>query len=91
MKCKPCGGESRVLSADGRERLRECVECKRRWRSMELLMGFSLTDLPATPDSVLTLRGEGKTIDQIAEALHMSTRTVQEHLKTAPTLAEVWR
>lgn len=91
MKCKHCQGASRVLSASGRERLRECTSCLRRWRSAEILLGFTLTDLPATRDSVINLKGQGKTIKQIAEALHMSTRTVQEHLAAAPTLAEVWR
>lgn len=91
MNCKHCGGSSRVLSMDGRERLRECLDCRRRWRSIELLQGYTLTELPATADSVIELKSAGKTIKQIAEALHMSTRTVQQHLASAPTLAEVWR
>jgi DNA-binding NarL/FixJ family response regulator len=91
MKCKACGGESRILAIDGRERLRECKACRRRWRSVELLQGFSLTALPATRESALQLAGDGKTIREIAEALHMSTRTVQEHLRAAPTLTEVWK
>lgn len=90
MNCKHCGGGSRVLSKDGRERLRECVDCIRRWYSTEILMGFSLTALPATAESVMSLKAEGKTIREIAEALHMSTRTVQEHLKPLP-LEEVWK
>ena len=91
MKCKHCSGDSRVISQDGRERLRECIACRRRWRSTELLMGFTLTALPATRESVLQLRGEGKAIRSIAEALQMSTRTVQHHLADAPTLEGVWK
>lgn len=91
MECKHCQGASRVLAVDGRERLRECLSCRRRWRSVELLQGYTLTDLPATAESVFQLRAAGKTMQQIAEALHMSTRTVQQHLASAPTLAEVWR
>jgi DNA-binding NarL/FixJ family response regulator len=91
MKCKFCGGASRILAIDGRERLRECVECVRRWRSVELLQGFSLTALPATAESVFELKATGKTIREIGEALHMSTRTVQQHLASAPTIQEVWR
>jgi DNA-binding NarL/FixJ family response regulator len=91
MNCKPCGGASRILAIDGRERLRECKACRHRWRSVEILQGFSLTTLPATRESALQLAGEGKTIREIAEALHMSTRTVQQHLASAPTLEGVWK
>ena len=90
MNCKHCGAGSRVLSAKNRERLRECLSCKRRWRSIELLLGYSVTDLPATAESVWALRQQGRGIREIGEALCMSTRTVQEHLAAAPTLETVW-
>jgi DNA-binding NarL/FixJ family response regulator len=91
MNCMHCRSDSRVLRIDGRERLRECNGCKRRWRSVELLLGHTRTALPATSESVLSLSAEGKTIKQIGEALHMSTRTVQRHLAAAPTLEGVWK
>ena len=91
MKCIHCTVESRVLTVDGRERLRECPTCRRRWVSIELLQRHTLTDLPATRESVRELHGQGKTIRQIAGALHMGTATVQRHLRAAPDLVEVWR
>lgn len=88
MKCKHCQGDSRVLKTWGRERLRECTACRRRWRSVELLQGFSLTAMPATAESVVQLRSAGKAIRDIAEALQMSTRSVQGHLQEAQRVAE---
>lgn len=91
MKCIACDGDSRILTVEGRERLRECVGCRRRWRSVELLQRHTLTDLPATADSVKQLRSTGKNIREIAEALHMSTATVQQHLSAVPDLVGAWK
>lgn len=89
MNCKHCGADSVVLKTRGRERVREC-ENKHRWKTMELLQGFTLTPVPATREGVIELRGQGKGIRQIAEILLMSTATVQQHLKPA-LLESVWK
>lgn len=89
MKCNRCGAESAVIHERGARRIRECP-AGHRWYTELTERRLSEESEPAKPETVWAMSAAGASTRKIAKALLISTATVQQHLRAAPTLEHAW-
>lgn len=77
MQCHKCFAGSSIIAVTKRGfNLRECTN-RHRWLTSMMEIRETDPTEPATQETVATMRDRGHSVRSIADALRMSTRTVQ--------------